>query len=144
MSLKSYLLDASAIIELIARGALAYKLLSVNVNVLDLTVYECYNALWKFIRRGLITLVDGLSLAEEVSRFLKNAHTINVDADSMSKVLKLAVEKGLTVYDALYVYNARERNLVLVTEDEKLMEKAIELGVKSINASGFLADLGFT
>jgi predicted nucleic acid-binding protein len=144
MSLKGYLLDASAIIELIARGALAYKLLSVNVNVLDLTVYECYNALWKFIRRGLITLVDSLSLAEEVSRFLKNAHTINLDADSMSKVLKLAVEKGLTVYDASYVYNARERNLVLVTEDEKLMEKAIELGVKSINVSGFLADLGFT
>jgi len=62
----------------------------------------------------------------------------------MSKVLELAVEKGLIVHNASYVYNARERNLVLVTEDEKLMKKAIELGVKSINASGFLAGLEFT
>jgi predicted nucleic acid-binding protein len=144
MSLKGYLLDASAIIELIARGALAYKLLSINISILDLTIYECYNALWKFIRRGLITLIDGLSLAEEVSRFLKNTHIVNVNASFMSKVLELAVEKNLTVYDASYVYIARERNLVLVTEDEKLMEKAIEIGVKSVNVSSFLGDLGFT
>jgi predicted nucleic acid-binding protein len=52
MSLKGCLLDASAIMELIARGALVYKLFSVSINVLDLTIYECYNALWKFVRRA--------------------------------------------------------------------------------------------
>ena len=45
MSLKDNLLNASAIMELIVRGAFTYKLLSANINVLDLTVYECYNAL---------------------------------------------------------------------------------------------------
>jgi len=94
MSSKGHLLDASAIMELIARGALTYELLSANINVLDLTVYECYNALWKYVRRGLITLADGLNLAEEVSRLLKSARVINVNVDSMPEVLKLAVEKG--------------------------------------------------
>jgi predicted nucleic acid-binding protein len=139
MSLEGYLFDASAIIESIIRGVFARRALPTNIYTLDLAIYECHNAIWKLIKRELITLEGGFSLAKSLSRLFKSVQIIKADIDSMLEVLKLAIEKGLTIYDASYLYIAKERGLTLVTEDERLIKKAIELGVKSMTVSDFLA-----
>jgi predicted nucleic acid-binding protein len=139
MSLEGYLFDASAIIESIIRGVFARRALPTNIYTLDLATYECHNAIWKLIKRELITLEGGFSLAKSLSRLFKSVQIIKADIDSMLEVLKLAIEKGLTIYDASYLYIAKERGLTLVTEDERLIKKAIELGVKSMTVSDFLA-----
>ena len=38
--------------------------------------------------------------------------------------MKVAVDKGLTFYDASYVYSAEANNLAIVSEDKKLIKKA--------------------
>jgi len=38
--------------------------------------------------------------------------------------MKVAADKGLTFYDASYVYSAEAYNLTLVSEDKKLIKKA--------------------
>ena len=40
------------------------------------------------------------------------------------EILETAYKLGITVYDASYIVLAKNKNLILVTEDSKLREKA--------------------
>jgi predicted nucleic acid-binding protein len=44
--------------------------------------------------------------------------------------MKVAVDKGLTFYDASYVYSAEANNLTLVSEDKELIKKANAVPLK--------------
>jgi len=44
--------------------------------------------------------------------------------DSMIEVQRIAMEKGLTFYDASYIYTAEKCNLKLVTEDTELLKSS--------------------
>jgi predicted nucleic acid-binding protein len=46
-----------------------------------------------------------------------------LELDSISDVLALAIERGLTFYDASYAYLAEKHNLKLVTQDADLLRK---------------------
>ena len=54
-----------------------------------------------------------------------------------SETMALAIERGLTYYDAAYLHRA-EDNPPLVTEDEKLRTKAGEVGVEAITVEQML------
>jgi len=56
-----------------------------------------------------------------------------------SETMKLAIERGLTYYDAAYLHHA-ENNQPLVTEDNKLRTRAEEAGVEAITVKQLLED----
>ncbi len=92
-----------------------------------LTVYEVVNAIWKEV-----SLVGSLSLKEanellEIFLEVIEHMTILEPRSYELKILSIALETGLTTYDASYVVLAREKGLKLVTEDSKLRERAEEL-----------------
>ncbi len=92
-----------------------------------LTVYEVVNAIWKEV-----SLVGSLSLKEanellEIFLEVIEHMTILEPRSYELKILSIALETGLTTYDASYVVLAREKGLKLVTEDSKLRERAGEL-----------------
>jgi predicted nucleic acid-binding protein len=77
--------------------------------------FEVTNTAWKKIRRHAkqADLIEaGLRLALELE-----ISYVDVDHES---VLDLAVEKGMTAYDASYVWLARTLKAPLVTLDERL------------------------
>ncbi|BDC17482.1 hypothetical protein HS5_03720 [Acidianus sp. HS-5] len=47
-----------------------------------------------------------------------------------NEVMKVAVNMGLTFYDASYVYSAKVNNLTLVSEDKDLIKKANAISFK--------------
>lgn len=132
-----YLLDASALYPLVLRlreGLLDHASL---FAVLDLTVYEVGNVLWKEHRAGRVrSLQAAAALFQEVFENL----TILPLEDGLGEVLELASSEGLTFYDASYLYTARRHGLRLVTEDGdlqafpesmRLEELLEELGVEA-------------
>ncbi len=121
------LLDASAVYPLLIE--LREKVLEYIdlFTVLDLTIYEIGNAIWKSYRRGKLTNIDAITkLFEEVLGSVKKLGIGN----EIREVLQIAVENNLTFYDASYLYIARKYGLKLVTEDQELLSFPEAMSVK--------------
>jgi predicted nucleic acid-binding protein len=89
-----------------------------------LAVYEVLNAIWKYVYLlGKMTgeEAEGLvAVVTEVAKRMKMANAVSLEAE----VLRVAIETGLTAYDASYVVVARRIGAVLVTEDRNLRRMA--------------------
>ncbi len=126
-----YLFDASAVVNLVKRRILVPF---AEGAVLSLTPYECLNAVWK--ESALLGRLDGetaKAFAEILIELFKLVETL--DAPLM-EAYELACREGMSVYDAAYVEVARERKLVLVTDDEKLARVASKY-VKVLSSKAF-------
>ena len=58
-----------------------------------------------------------------------------------ANVFELAVNEGITVYDAAYLYYAAENGLALVANDRRLRERARQY-VKTMSVDELLLELG--
>jgi predicted nucleic acid-binding protein len=114
------LFDASALYpELKIYGVELYDLAKRSA-VLDLTKYELGNAIRKGAALGKISDWKGATAhwGEICSRFAQLAIT------DMVKVEEIAMERGLSFYDASYVHTAEELKIHLITEDEGLLNSS--------------------
>lgn len=94
-------------------------------SVLDLTVYEMGNILWKEgCLSKVLTKEDLASLASTTQQVLTLVHRISMSPRDIGPTLQLAEDEGLTFYDARYLQAAIDRDSVLVTEDAKLRRAA--------------------
>jgi predicted nucleic acid-binding protein len=95
---------------------------SERVSTLDLAAYEVGNVVWRRVRRGELSMEEGnvvvstlLSLLETFEVF--SYREVAVDA------FRLAVDAGVTVYDAAYVVLAKRLDARLLTLDGELLRK---------------------
>ncbi len=86
--------------------------------VSSLTEYEIGNTLWKESKGKRI---DYTSAAHTFSEALSELKKIGING--MDDVLKIAMERNLTFYDASYACIAEKEGLLLVTEDMELLKK---------------------
>ncbi|NPA97135.1 MAG: type II toxin-antitoxin system VapC family toxin [Crenarchaeota archaeon] len=97
----------------------------------DHVLKECLNALWKhtYIRRAL-DAATALEIAKRLQR-LAETKVIILEDESLylSKALEIALDKGVALYDALYVAQAL-RYGELLTCDEKQASAAMDMGVR--------------
>jgi len=116
-----YLFDASSITNLVKRGVT--KVLAEG-KTLDLAYYESLNAVWK--EHTLLRKINGETALEYIETLSLVFKALEVDSirDEEVKVFKLASREGLTIYDASYLYIAIRDGLTLVTDDNKLKNKA--------------------
>jgi predicted nucleic acid-binding protein len=95
----------------------------INVTTLDLAVYETLNTVWK--ERVVLKRIDE-ETAKQLVRILERTFKI-IALDKVrdpNGVFELACKESITIYDASYLYYALQNKLTLVTDDEKLLEKA--------------------
>lgn len=124
-----YLVDASALYPLLLRlreDLLRYADL---FAILDLTVYEVGNAIWREHRRGRIRDVG--VVARLFQEILSTMPRLGLNA-GISDVLALAINENLTFYDASYLYTARTRKLKLVTEDRDLQRFPESISIEQL------------
>ena len=125
-----YLFDASSIINLVKRGLA--KIFRYG-KTLDLAIYESMNTIWKEYK--LLKNID----KETANEYISILADIFMVIDKLSitghekEIFKTAVSENITVYDASYLYLAIKNNLTLVTDDEKLRNKALK-HIKVINS----------
>ncbi|MEM2420061.1 MAG: type II toxin-antitoxin system VapC family toxin [Candidatus Bathyarchaeia archaeon] len=123
-----YLFDSSAIFK-----AIKENLVDVLVGncTLELARYELGNVLWKnFALEGKAKETEIKSLVGIVKRVLGVMEVLQIDC-SEQEILEIANKTKITFYDASYVYLAKSKNLILITEDEQLLKKA----TSQVNAS---------
>lgn len=126
-----YLYDASSIINLVKRGVIR---VFAEGATLDLAVYESINALW--MECYLFNRIRA-EIAYKLLELLKGIFN-TIDLYSMKgfekEVFKMALEEGITIYDASYLYITMKNNLTLVTDDRKLKEVSSK-HVKTLTSS---------
>ncbi|AEA11686.1 hypothetical protein TUZN_0186 [Thermoproteus uzoniensis 768-20] len=113
-----YLLDASALYGLATHYDRWLKYRE-RLAILHLTIYEVGNALWKEARAGRL---QWQRAARPLSRVISGLRVL--DDPPLEEVLRLAVERDLTFYDASYAYVAETLGLSLVTQDGELLRKS--------------------
>jgi len=87
--------------------------------ILDLTKYEIGNAI---LRESKVRGMDLNNVINAWERLLRFFNIIAID--KMVEVQRIALEKGLTFYDASYIYAAEKHSLRLVTEDGELLKSS--------------------
>ena len=90
-----------------------------ELHVPDLFFIECTNILWKYTHRFNRPVQDSLADLADLGTL---ALRVTSTADLMEDALSLAVQTGLTAYDACYAALARRLDLPLVTADEPLCQ----------------------
>ncbi|MGP3667238.1 MAG: type II toxin-antitoxin system VapC family toxin [Candidatus Bathyarchaeota archaeon] len=129
-----FLFDASSILEALVKGSV--RVLNNNYTV-EIARYELGNILWR--RRTLIGDVDDeeyIRLTNLLKTTLKLLNIINIECHE-TNILKIAKEFKITFYDSAYVFTAKTKNLLLVTEDEEL-KKRVGNYVKTISIGEIL------
>ncbi len=134
-----YLFDASSLILLIKRmDEDSFLRFREKVRVLDLTLYEVGNTLWKEgSLRGVLEEDEARSLVRYASTVLGSVPRVGITADDFEGVYEVARSSKLSYYDAAYLYTARKSKLTLVTEDAKLFGAAHDVGVARLRDLGF-------
>ena len=93
---------------------------------------EIANGLVTGMRRGRLT-------AEDVELFLEAISLVDLRIEAPTSATATLIEfahaTGLTAYDAEYVLLARERDLPLATNDKRMREAAIRVGVSVVETA---------
>jgi len=99
---------------------------------LDHVVKEVANAVW---RKSVVFNQEPPDVARTRLQLLKRLVSEGVvrienELEYVDKAFEIAVENGITVYDALYIAQAIAHNAELLTSDKKQAEVAKRLGLK--------------
>ncbi|MHB8603140.1 MAG: type II toxin-antitoxin system VapC family toxin [Nitrosotalea sp.] len=122
--MKDRLFDTSALFNtMIKNGSNALKLLK-SQSILDLTIYETGNAIWKlaYLKKN-ITSKQACKILESFLLLRPHMHVLEI-AGMEEKIKNLSIDTGLTFYDSAYVVVAKQSGLVLVTDDVPLAKVA--------------------
>lgn len=94
-----------------------------TLYTLDLAFAEICSVTWKrvkFFDEDMATSAKALGLARG---FIDNTCNVVQSRELLQRAFELAVEEGITAYDALFLCLAQESGLQLLTTDEKLHQK---------------------
>ncbi len=98
---------------------------------LDMAVKEFYNAVWKAVLVRKSLSVDEASRVIELFRkYLSGNMVLENELDYIDQGFQIALKEGITVYDALYISLALEKNAPLASLDNKQRRVAERLGVQ--------------
>jgi len=110
----NYLLDANAFLDLIKRR----KSLIAGQYILNLTIYEIGNAIWKeVVLFGTLTEDEAIGFMSNLMNIIQKVNVIRIQK-GLDKIMSLAVKEHLTFYDAAYLYFAKKERLILVTNNK--------------------------
>ncbi len=130
--------DASALFKLIAEEAhskevrkvfLAKTSVGEPIEAPDIAVSEVLNALWKAHALKKSIGVDSFEYASKQFDFIVEQIDLIPARELKEIALRIAVEKRITVYDAMYIAASIYRGSPLLSYDTRLVEKASQLGV---------------
>ncbi|MEM0335854.1 MAG: type II toxin-antitoxin system VapC family toxin [Thermofilum sp.] len=128
-------IDASALVKLLLREEgweeVAEHVRAGAVSV-DLVAKEAVNAVWRALRRGLVTREAADSMLEALRVLLGRAVKLENEMAYLEPAIGIAFTRGVTVYDALYIALAKARGLSLLTADREQAGVAEAEGVSTL------------
>jgi predicted nucleic acid-binding protein len=117
-----FLFDSSSIFRAIKENKVD---LLIGNFTLELARYELGNIVWKdCFLQAKFSKEEASAILETIKHALSLIEMMPV-AGNEDKVLELAIQLKITFYDASYVYLARLKESQLITEDVRLIKKAV-------------------
>lgn len=123
-------IDSSALIKYFTREIgweRVRELMMDGVITIDLAIKEVANALWKKVIRGETNYDTALTI---IKTLLEDTIPIIDQREYLMKALELAVKHRITIYDAIFIVLALEKNMELITSDKAQAAVAEKIGVK--------------
>lgn len=104
---------------------------SVEPRAVDILIVEVSNVIWKYMEKyKLIKEEQALKLYEQMMRLIKEEIiVIEPSVKYLRDALKIAMGYSITVYDALFLAQAKALNAKLVTSDRRQKEIAEDIGI---------------
>ena len=97
---------------------------------IELAVKEVANSIWKRVRRGGLTREQGMRLYRA---FRENLMVrLHPQEELYDMAFEIALDSGITIYDALYIALSRKTGYTLVTSDKTQAEAAKKSDVETI------------
>jgi predicted nucleic acid-binding protein len=122
--MKGRLFDTSALLNIMIRNGSRVPKLLRSQSILDLTMYEAGNVIWKLAYlQKRITPQQACKILESFLLLKQNMRVLGTDGME-EKIKNLSLDTGLTFYDSAYVVAAEQAGLVLVTDDDSLAKPA--------------------
>ncbi len=132
--MKDRLFDASSLLNVVRNKESQSIRILERQHLLDLTLYEISNVIWKLsYREKKITAEQSSVLLDSILLLIQRMDIVNIKGLE-KRVQELATKEGLTAYDASYLTVAEKLGLVLVTDDREL-ERAARNYVKVMKTS---------
>jgi predicted nucleic acid-binding protein len=132
--MKTCLFDASSIMLLAKRYPDKASTTLEGEQLLDLTIYEVSNAIWKINKlinkSDKSTALDAVVQVHYLTALMEATKIEGVE--DLTGAMEIAFDKGLSFYDSAYLYTAKRKGLTLVTEDERLLIVGKEIGVDCV------------
>ena len=124
--MKRLLIDTSSLMLLMKTANIQTELDLLRTSfLLDLAFYEAGNAIWKeTCLAKFLTKNESEVLRNRVQTVLARTDKILSEASNFQKILDISESEKLSFYDSSYLFAAKEKGLVLVTEDKALKTKA--------------------
>ncbi|MBO3754631.1 MAG: type II toxin-antitoxin system VapC family toxin [Candidatus Brockarchaeota archaeon] len=126
--------DSSAIIAFFLReegwGELS-KYMATTTSI-DHAVKEFYNAVWKAVNIKRISVEDAPRVLALFKDYVKRNMELRREEEYTDKAFEIALENGITIYDALYITLALEERGSLLTLDDKQRHVSKRLGITTI------------
>ncbi len=111
----------------------AERLIAARPYTVELAVVEVASAIWRRVTLlGDITPATAEALIDCLLEVSDKVLRVEGQGQYLKAAFSIAVERGLTVYDAIYVAQALERRAALATADAGQARAAMELGVEAI------------
>jgi len=118
------LIDASSIqTALRTLKAEAAPLLK-DQTILDLTIYELGNIIWKETKEK----EEANERAKALEKIITIMQIHRIDPNDITPITQNATRHRLTFYDSAYLTMAQKTNTTLVTEDQQLLNAAQTTG----------------
>jgi predicted nucleic acid-binding protein len=97
----------------------------------DRVIKEFYNAIWRatYLTKTL-NRESARSVIKLFNACLKKNVVLVPEAKHIDEAFNIALEKGVPIYDALYITLAMGKKTPLLTLDEKQKSAALELGIR--------------
>ena len=104
---------------------------SVEPRAVDILIVEVSNVIWKYMEKyKLIKEEQALKLYEQMMRLIKEEiMVIEPSVKYLRDALKIAMGYSITVYDSLFLAQAKALNAKLVTSDRRQKEIAEDIGI---------------
>ncbi|MEM2180598.1 MAG: type II toxin-antitoxin system VapC family toxin [Nitrososphaeria archaeon] len=126
--------DSSAIVAFFLREegwTELSKYMTMTVSV-DHVIKEFYNAVWKAVNIKRISVEEVPRVLALFKDYVKRNMELRREEEHVDKALEIALENGITIYDALFIALALHEKGQLLTLDDKQRHASKRLGIMTI------------
>ena len=106
---------------------------SLEPHAVDMLIIETTNVIWKYMRKyKLITREQALGLYEQMTKLVREEVIILEPSEKyLQEALKIAVDYDISIYDSLFLTQAKNLRAELITSDKRQEEVAREIGIEA-------------